>query len=804
MTERTVRLLEFNQVVSRVAGFCRSPQGAERITEAPVESSAAAVDALHDAVAEARTVLARSEEKPNLSFPEIRSAFGPLEKSGTVLEAEELADIGTHLRSAETLARYLRKHLESEDSLYEIADAMPQLKELLRGIEYYLEPNGEVKEVPELKEIRSRIKAATQKVTRVAESYIRSSDMQGYWTSDTAPQRDGRVVLPLHANHRGRVRGVVHEVSATGTTVYVEPADLMEANNALRSAHDEYRQEVHRILQKLTERARSHRDSLSQIVEGVAYIDGMLARAQFADKLHCARPEWRGREIRVTQARHPLLGEGVVPIDIVFPEGTTTLVITGPNTGGKTVALKTLGLLVLMNQSGIPIPADEATKLPLFRSVFADIGDEQSIAQSLSTFSGHMTTIAQYLRQASSDALVLLDELGAGTDPEEGSALAMAILDKLREAGATSFITTHHSALKGYAYSHEEVENASVEFDTETLRPTYRLLTGVPGSSHALTIAERTGVPTEVVELAERYMKEHHSDSAQLIRRLTEQESAVRVEQQRLSEERERAQRRSEEAEERKRSLDERERTLREEGIRRLEQFTADARKRLENLIRELREGDLSKTETKRAKEFVRELESVAKRESDALREERESDRARSAEGGVTGRRDEDIRRAEEAELGPGVTVKLRGPGTRGVLRRRAKGNKWVVQTDSLTVTVPESELVVVGQNSRSDNATGKEPAYSYSVAGHTGGVAQEIDLRGMREADAEETLRRHLDDAILANMETIGIIHGKGEGVLQTGVRLFLEDHPSVERYEYALPEQGGFGKTIAYLKRE
>jgi DNA mismatch repair protein MutS2 len=604
------------------------------------------------------------------------------------------------------------------------------------------------------------------------------------------------------------VRGVVHEVSATGTTVYVEPADLMDANNELRSAHDEYRQEVHRILTKLTGQARAVQGELRQVADGVSYLDAALGRAEFAEKLTCVRPARAGQVVHLSQARHPLLGTEAVPIDIVYPEHVTSLVITGPNTGGKTVALKTLGLLAMLNQSGIPVPADEGSKLPIFDAIYADIGDEQSIAQSLSTFSGHMRTIAEYVSAAGPRSLVLLDELGAGTDPEEGSALAMAILDHLREVGAISFVTTHHSALKAYAYSHDDVSNASVEFDTETLRPAFRLLTGVPGSSHALTIAERTGIPHAVVERAHRYMNEQQSDSAQLIRRLTEQEHAVRSEQQRLAEEREEAQRRSREAEARQRSLDERERTLREEGIGRLERFTADARRRLENLIRELREREITRADTKRAKQFVQELEQAAEQEEASLQAEQEQrGSADSAEGGVGeapategehGPPPEE--RDHPAQLNPGAAVKLRGPGTRGVLRRRAKGNRWVVQTDTVTVTVPESELIALARRDQPE----QKPQYAVSMSSPNQHVPQELDVRGMRMAEADDAVRRYIDEALLANRDTIGIIHGKGEGVLQSGVRDILGQHPSVERYEYAVPENGGFGKTVAYLKRE
>jgi DNA mismatch repair protein MutS2 len=461
------------------------------------------------------------------------------------------------------------------------------------------------------------------------------------------------------------------------------------------------------------------------------------------------------------------------------------LVVTGPNTGGKTVALKTVGLMVLMHQFGIPLPAGERSALPLTDAVYADIGDEQSIAQSLSTFSGHMTTIASILESATGASLVLLDELGAGTDPEEGSSLAMAILDSLRERTCYSLVTTHHSALKSYAYRHDEVVNASVEFDTDTLEPTYHLLTGVPGSSHAMTIAERTGLSAEVVNAARKYLEENQSDAAQIIQKLTEEQTALREQQKEQDEQWRTLQRERENLEERKRDLDQREVRLEEGYLQDFERFQSETRKQLENLVRELREGELTKDKTQRVKSFL-----------DGLSRTKEQEQKR-----VDKRKRETEREAAEAqELKAGMTVRMKGPGKRGVIQRRGKGDRWVVQMDNMTVTVPESQLEPAERPRKRGDA-----GYSVTITGGDGSPpSHELDVRGMRLEQARSTVERQIDQALLSGLSWFEIIHGKGEGVLQQGIRELLKTHPSVSEYSFAPTDQGGHGKTVVHLRQE
>jgi DNA mismatch repair protein MutS2 len=455
-----------------------------------------------------------------------------------------------------------------------------------------------------------------------------------------------------------------------------------------------------------------------------------------------------------------------------------------------------------MNQFGLEIPADEGSRLPIFDDVFADIGDEQSLEQSLSTFSGHMTTIAEILSRADGRSLVLLDELGAGTDPEEGSALAMSILDEIERVGATAVVTTHHGALKNYAYRSGVFENASVEFDPEQLAPTYHLLIGVPGTSHALEIAARNGIPDTVVDRARGYVREGQGDEARIIRDLTEKQ----VELHRATRERDAEladlRRRQAELEEQSQRLSERELSLRKEGLQEFERLSRETRRRLENLVREIREGELTREKTARVREFLDELSDTAReKEQDIASAEREQSRRTRPEG-------------TPVELEPGMEVAVGESGRRGVIRRRGRGDAWVVETESVRLELPADQLVPVGSAGAGGGGRGGPGDGGHPGGGHPGGgrvsyergrspaPALELDLRGYRLEEAIAAVDRQIDDCLLAGLDRFSIIHGKGEGVLSTGIREHLAGREEIASHAFARPEEGGFGKTIVHLR--
>jgi DNA mismatch repair protein MutS2 len=473
--------------------------------------------------------------------------------------------------------------------------------------------------------------------------------------------------------------------------------------------------------------------------------------------------------------------------------GTRTLIITGPNTGGKTVALKTLGLFALMNQSGLALPSEEGSVLPVFDGIYADIGDEQSISQSLSTFSAHISNISAITYCATENSLVLLDELGSGTDPEEGGAIAMAVLDFLIEKKSRMIITTHHGILKNYGYTREGVENASVEFDGQTLSPTYRIINGVPGESRALDIASANGLDHGIVEKARNYIDEEKSDVSALITGLEQKhkelagiEMQSTIEQNRLREAKRKA-------DLKELQLRQKELELKRETVGKLQLLLRESRKTLENLVRELREGELDRDKTLKVKEFLNELARNVEDESAALDEEERavSEQFSDTESGVPA----------AADFAPGMEV-FAGPSKqRGVIlrldKKSAAGDSWIIETGSLKVSFPEKDLIpaVPVKDTRSSASWAAE-------LGASTGAVFELKLLGMRLEDATEALRRQIEAASLSGLKSFSVIHGKGSGILQKGIHDYLKKDPAVADYYFSRPELGGFGRTEVILR--
>jgi DNA mismatch repair protein MutS2 len=779
MDNHTLNLLEFGRIATSVQDYCVSEEGRELLGSTVPYTDAQTVRRVLALVSDYRRIFDGDAEVPHLTFPAVRFLLRHLEKPGTVLEPEELAAIGTFAQSAGRMRAFLLEH--AGPSLHPEAEAVPELDGVVRAVFAVVDPQGAVKErqIPELRNLASRIKTLRGDVDRLIAGYLSDADKRTYWQSDLPTERDGRTVLPLKASHKGRVPGVVHEVSSTGSTVFIEPLDVVEKNNAIVEAQNEYRRELLRILRELTATVASELETLARQIDQIAYLDGIYARARYGRHHACfaAKPVAKGLDLR--QARHPLLGRSAVPIDVHLDEETRVMVVTGPNTGGKTVAMKTVGVLALMNQLGMEIPAEEGSALPIFTDVLADIGDEQSLQQSLSTFSGHMQNIARIDRVATETSLVLLDELGAGTDPEEGAAIAMALLDRFIHRGSTVMITTHHGILKNYGYSTPGVANASVDFDTRTLTPTYRIVLGVPGESHAIEIAARNGISPEAVQQARLYLNEERTDVARLINDLSEKQRELhrRVERQEVEEHKLQSQRRAAEAQERK--LQERERTLREHGITELNAFLSESRKTLENLVRRLREQgeELSREDTLAVKRF---LEGVADRVDAETKVVEESEPAPAA---------------PDVELEPGMDVEVGSLRKRGTILRQAKGGKWVVSTGNLRMTLPTSEL-------RPARPEADAPGPAVDTGAQRVQVPYEIDVRGQRLEAALKAVESQLDRALVAGAREFGIIHGKGQGILQRGIHDYLQERPEVEDYSFSHPERGGFGRTVVRLR--
>ncbi|MDR3147469.1 MAG: Smr/MutS family protein [Treponema sp.] len=799
MNERTYRLLEYAEIQDRLGRCALSDEAALLIHGELPLVDAGELEPLQGRVAAILDLMNREEGEPRERLPPILPILPKLAVEGTCLEIEEAYALGIFVERSERLRAWLLK--VAAGVLEGPLAGLPDCSGLALQVFRVLDREGKLRDLAEFRAIKRRIARLREDLEAAVNRYTGSEEARRMLQSPLPSQRDGRLVLALKANFRGRIRGIVHEVSATGQTVFVEPEEVVERNNEILIEQRALDAEIRRVLRDLTRTIAGRREELAALQRGVVELEVLRAKARYSLETRGTFAA-TGSLLVVREARHPLLG-AAVPIDLVMAPGVRTVIVTGPNTGGKTVALKTLGLLALMNQIGLALPVAEGSSLPVFDGVYADIGDEQSLSQSLSTFSGHIVNIAAITAAATARSLVLLDELGSGTDPEEGSAIAMAVLDHLIEKGARLVVTTHHGILKNYGYTREGVENASMEFDGRTLSPTFRILMGIPGESRALDIAGRNGLSPDIVERARSYLAEERADVSALIRGLRDKHreldsgrDLVRTEELRLREERRKA-------DLRELRLRQKEAELQERGLGQLGSFLSESRKTLENLVRELREAEITREKTLKVKEFIAGLEEEAGvfaaklereeaelaglRRSYAEEREAEPDTGRALNGATNGAPD-------RPELAPGVEV-LAGTNRGRVLRpdRKKEGN-WIVEIGSLKLSVAGAELVPL--------APGPAKPVSTSLDLVSSGAHLELSVRGMRLEEALEALRRQIDAALLAGLHEFAVIHGTGEGILQNGVHEYLRGESAVADYHFSRPELGGFGRTEVTLK--
>jgi DNA mismatch repair protein MutS2 len=775
--EHTMRLLDFHKVVESVSGYCLSEEGKALVLASLPSAEPATVASLKAEAFALVQAFDRDVEPLAFTFPPLDPALRVLSKEGLVLELEDLYALGTWAECYGQLTRFFSRN--GGPGSKQRADEAPDVQELARVAFSILLKDGKLRDLPSLREIKGRIRSLHSDIERATQALFRDDAIRAALQSNEPTVRDGRTVVAVRSNFKGRVRGIVHEVSQTGQTVFIEPEEIVLKNNELVQEEARYAAELFRILSEATIKLRPSLESLERARACCADLDFAYARGRHARLTQgCFAEESQG-SVTIYHARHPSLGSRAVPIDFPMPEDARVVIITGPNTGGKTVTLKTIGLLAMMNQFGLAVPAVEGTALAIFDEVFADIGDEQSIDQSLSTFSGHMRVMSDIVSRATGRSLVLLDELGSGTDPEEGCAIAMAILDRFIDRGATTVLTTHHGILKNYGYTRGGVLNASVDFDSRTLSPTYKIVMGVPGESHAIDVASRNGLPVDLVDAARGYLADERADVSALIRGL----SSKHKELEELETVRKRALR---EAVERERkndlkalSLKQKEAELREHGIVELKRMLSESRKSLENLVCQLREGELTREKTLKVKEYLAQLQDVVAREEAAFKIEFEEIEEPSG------------------EFQEGDDVLVGKFKRKGKLIRKQKDGRWLVETDSVRLTAVESELTMSRAQAESKAHVAIELASPVSGRG-----LLSMDMRGMRLHEAMSALEAQIDNAIIAGIHSFEIIHGTGEGVLSTNVHDFLKRCRNVADYYFARPEEGGHGKTIVALK--
>ncbi|MFQ3619736.1 MAG: endonuclease MutS2 [Spirochaetales bacterium] len=776
MNRHTLELLEFQRVREEVESYTFSEEGRNRLAQEPFLTQPKDLEKVRELVGAFRKLYDQVTDFPSLRFPAISDTLRKVEKAGAQLEGVEIAQIAEYLHQASLLKNFL---LKQKGALKEQAEDLPDLSHLFKELKKFIDPEGVLKEqeIPSLRAIGERIRTLRKELEKIAYSFLQHPSYRGFWQTDTPTLKDGRIVLPLNANYRGKIRGIVHEVSSRGTTLFIEPLELFERNNKLVDEQNEYQWEVGRILRELTEKIHNHFQEIQFQREVIALLDSRQARARYGHLHHCSFAAIEGEGLALRQARHPLLGTKAVPIDINFTS-TRMVILSGPNTGGKTVALKTLGLLVVMNQFGMEIPALDST-LPLFDDVYTDIGDEQSLAASLSTFSAHIKNLNTIYQNCSERSLLLLDELGAGTDPEEGVALAIAFLEAFKSKNVFLLGTTHLGGVKNYVFSEPDMLNGSVEFDLQTMKPTYRIILGVPGPSYALEIAEQCGAPLPVLQRARELLKERATQTEKLMGELLQRLQEYQQKMQEVEKVSEELQSQKLCLEKREKDLKFREIELREKGIDSLQIFLKEARKELEKLIRTLREGVLEKEKIQQAQSFLRSLEKTLEKEIELQEEEKNTF----------------IRFSPSLSLSPGMEVKLRSHHQKGVLLRKIKEKMWEVGFGNLRMRVQEGDIEEVGLPQ-------KKREILYEEERSSPVVQWELDLRGYRVEEALKMLEKQIDGALLSGLKEFGIIHGKGEGILQQAVHQYLAQCPLVEAFTFAPPEAGGTGKTLVKMK--
>ena len=712
---------------------------------------------------------------------------------GSMLMPAELLVIGRNLRIIRSLKEWKRQSADQATTLDDLFDRLIPNQWVEERIAATVLSEEEIADTasPALADIRRQIRQASLRIREQLDKIVRSSATSKYLQEQIVTQRDGRFVVPVKAEYKNEIKGLVHDTSASGATFFIEPMAVVEANNEIRLLEGKERQEVERILQEITQMIGDFAPSLRDGMEAAAQIDFQFAKSRLATRMRAMVPQiTRDHAVHLNRARHPLIPrEKIVPVDIMVGESFDTLVITGPNTGGKTVALKTLGLMTLMAMCGLMIPAGDGSRVSVFRHVLADIGDEQSIEQSLSTFSAHMANTISILRQADGDALVLMDELGAGTDPVEGAALAVAIIQHLREAGARVAATTHYAEIKMYALETDGVENGSCEFDVETLSPTYRLLIGVPGRSNAFAISRRLGLPEEIIHHAQELVSTENTRFEDVVNRL---ETA----RQELEKEKAAAQQARREAEDLRRQAQDEAKKAREEQ----EKLLLRAQDQARSIVEQTRaQSDL----------LLNELEELRRQKDKADF----SQRAREASSRQRGRLDKMrdaadpvIRRQEEGYTLPrplkaGDLVVIADINTEGtVLSGPDQNDCYLVQAGIMKTKVPAKGLRLADDHGRKTTVNSRSVRQVTSKSQRQ--VKTELDIRGKASDEGILELDRFLDNALMTGVKTVTIIHGKGTGVLRKAIRDRLHRLKCVKSFRPGVYGEGEDGVTVVELK--
>lgn len=785
MEKRVLKTLEYDKILAMLKERASCCVSRELVDTMEPSGDFDTVERELKLTAEAETLFYKTGRSPVDDFPDMRHCLERMH-AALFLSTGELLGIASCLKAARIAKDILAKEVGEESYLYNLAGLLITHRSAEEEINRCIINEDEIFDgaSPALARIRRAMRLANEKVREKLNSMIRSTAYQKYLQEPIITIRNGRFVIPVKQEYRQQVPGLIHDQSSSGATLFIEPSAVVELGNEYKKLLAEEADEIERILTELTAMLAPYADEIREDLNIMGQIDLVFAKAKLSRELNAVMPRLnRNNYVRIVRGRHPLIpADRVVPIDIWIGRDYRSLIITGPNTGGKTVTLKIVGLFALMVQSGIFVPANEGSEFPVFEHIYADIGDEQSIEQSLSTFSSHMKNIVGILDKADENSLVLLDELGAGTDPIEGAALAMSILEELNNRRCTCVSTTHYSEIKAFAMTHEGMENASMKFDIDRLCPTYRLYIGIPGKSNAFEISSRLGLPNSIIDKAKGFLKgedvrfEDIISSAQSQHRIAEEERKM-AEEARAELEKLRA-----DAERERRKLDEDRNRLQAKAKEDAKRIVADTKREMEKLIVEIRSiKDIDRSAADRviqaARDKLRATE-TAVNEKEAIKKEDNTKPPKTVRAGDT---------VNIVTLDQKATV-LSAPDSKGEV---------MVQAGVMKLNVKLKDIRLIEEKKAAAPTSGKVGLGAGKQVGF------ELDVRGMLVDEANIIVDRYLDDAYNAGLSEVNIIHGKGTGALRAGVQAFLKRHPLVKGYRMGSYGEGDAGVTVVTLKK-
>ena len=800
MNNKVLQTLEYDKIKLQLNDFLSTPTGLQEANELQPVSD---VDLINHWLAETADAVLIDRLKGGIPLSKLSDITPHLKRLNieASLSATELSEMSLVLRNTSTIASFFEQMQdeaigESLRVLPEQAKNLVTLPDITRQIQIAIDSSGRLNDEAsyELKHVRDRINGTEQAVKNQMQAYTRGKTAQ-YLSDPIVTIRSDRYVLPVKAEYRSQFGGVVHDQSQTGQTLYVEPQAVVTLNNKLSELRVQEQAEEQRVLQELSATLAPHTEEIANNVTILGHFDFVNAKARLAARLDAMQPMVHTEnKVDLQQAWHPLLDKDLaVANDIALGDGYKAIIITGPNTGGKTITIKTLGILQLMAQSGLFITTKRPSTVGVFHEIFADIGDEQSIEQSLSTFSSHMANIVSMIDRIDDKTLVIFDELGAGTDPAEGAALAIAILDKVASLGAFVIATTHYPELKLYGYNRPETLNASMVFDVSTLKPTYQFLMGVPGQSNALAIAKRLGFGDDVIGAATALTSDADQDLNQMIADLVAQRDAVKQHDVALSEQLKATEKQSEALSEQQRQLEKERAKIVLDAKNEANHIVAATKKQAEQMISEIRKARLNAGQS--AGELSEQDLQAKKRQLDGLRQNSSLEKNKI------------LQKAKRAtQLAAGDEITVQSYGQQGTLIKQHSNGQWEVEMGILKMLVDEDDIVKTEATAKAQQSKAKQKQQKIVKTKTASGSARataksRLDLRGVRYEAALAELDRYLDTAVLANLGTVEIIHGKGTGALRQGVTEFLRSDRRVKAYHFANANAGGDGATIAEL---